>query len=207
VHVVSRQQCQRSDLLFPSSVNTAKQRKRAARSSRCTTTSEPANVLTCGFVRRPHPAAWAAVQAGRRLTLRDFENGLLSVQCLRHNVALATHAAAVSPGRASRAQPLGSPSHRLKEHSPRDGWGRSPSRPVVPALRNPLRYNGRGGLRSNATMGTDHVKRADSYYAWYGSFFPPPAKLDISASNSGCASSLNLWRSSRLSVSSSTVHQ
>jgi Resolvase, N terminal domain len=32
------------------------------------------------------PAAWAAVQAGKRLTLRDFENGLLSVLCHRCNV-------------------------------------------------------------------------------------------------------------------------
>lgn len=49
----------------------------------CSTCGSPDN-LTVDHT----PAAWAKVQAGKRLTLRDFENGLLSVQCLRHNVAL-----------------------------------------------------------------------------------------------------------------------
>jgi hypothetical protein len=33
------------------------------------------------------PAAWAKVQAGKRLALKDFGSGLLSVECLRCNVA------------------------------------------------------------------------------------------------------------------------
>jgi hypothetical protein len=33
------------------------------------------------------PEAWAKIASGKRLTLRDFETGLLSVECMRHNVA------------------------------------------------------------------------------------------------------------------------
>jgi hypothetical protein len=49
----------------------------------CRTPGSPDNPLTVDHT----PAAWAAVEAGRRLTLKDFENGLLSVLCLRCNVA------------------------------------------------------------------------------------------------------------------------
>jgi 5-methylcytosine-specific restriction protein A len=46
---------------------------------------------TCGRAERPltvdhTPQAWAKVQAGKRLTLKDFAAGLLSVECLQCNV-------------------------------------------------------------------------------------------------------------------------
>jgi hypothetical protein len=50
--------------------------------STCLTPGTHTNPLTVDHT----PAAWAKVQAGKRLTLKDFGLGLLSVECLRCNV-------------------------------------------------------------------------------------------------------------------------
>lgn len=51
--------------------------------STCHTPGTPANPLTVDHT----PASWAKVRSGQRLTLRDFEAGLLRVECMRHNIA------------------------------------------------------------------------------------------------------------------------
>ncbi|BCO47229.1 hypothetical protein MINTM002_29030 [Mycobacterium intracellulare] len=52
--------------------------------STCQTPGSADNPLTVDHT----PESWQRVQAGKRLTLHDFESGLLTVQCLRHNIAL-----------------------------------------------------------------------------------------------------------------------
>ena len=52
--------------------------------STCQTPGEPGNPLTLD-----HSAeAWRQVEAGKRLTMKDVANGLLSVQCMRCNIRL-----------------------------------------------------------------------------------------------------------------------
>jgi cytochrome c5 len=51
--------------------------------SACHTTGSPENPLTLDHT----PASWAKVAAGKTLTLKDCADGLLTVLCLRDNIA------------------------------------------------------------------------------------------------------------------------